>query len=159
MYNANLIKKYNIRFPEGYIYEDNFFHYVSFAYAQKVYFFNGSSYYYRKNDTSITANHRQDSDKFINILGLIYDYYKEHGLLGRNIKIYYTMPLFSIDNEHIYSAFKEYFLKAGGYILNSNIYTDVDKFFCKNISETNSYDDYISKFSKNVAISYIRRKK
>ncbi len=69
------------------------------------------------------------------------------------------MPVFNISDEKIYNAFKSYFNKAGKYILNNDIYNDMDKFVCKNIMSANNYDDYISKFPKNVAISYIRRKK
>lgn len=157
LYASNLIKEYNIKFPEGYVYEDNYFHYITFAYAEKIYFFNGSPYYYRETENSITSTHKSDSDKIINVLSLIYDYYKEHKFLDRNIKIYYTMPLYSINDEKTYTAFKKYFTKAGNYILNNDIYTDIDKYFCKNILSTENYNEYISKFPKNVAISYIRR--
>ena len=90
---------------------------------------------------------------------MIYDFYKERNLLDKNIKIYYTMPFFNVQNEETYIAFKNYFKKAGEYILNNEIFNDMDKFFCKNILETKDYKDYISKYSPNVAISYIRRKK
>lgn len=159
LHRTSLLKNNNITFPVGYVYEDMFFHLVTFAYSKKIYFFKGPEYYYRKTEGSITSKMKQDSDKIINILGFIYDYYKEHNLLGLGIKIYYTMPLFTIQNEKTYNAFKSYFLRAGDYILNSDIYNDMDKFLCKNILETKDYNDYISKFSANVAISYLRRKK
>ncbi len=158
LFNSNLIKKHGIRFPEGYVYEDMFFHYVTFAYAEKIYFFNGSSYYYRKTENSITSNINSDGDKIIEVFGLVYDYYKEHNWLDRGIKIYCTMPIFNIKDEKTYTSFKNYFFKTGEYILSDKIYNDMDKFFCKNILATKNYQDYISQFAANVAISYIRRK-
>ncbi len=159
LYGSNLIKNYNLRFPEGFVYEDLFFHYVTFIYAQKVYFFNGSAYYYRKTENSITSKKNQNADKIINVMELVYDFYKQNNLLDKKAKIYYTMPSFNISDEKTYNAFKNYFNKAGEYILNNDLYNDMDRFVCKNILETNSYEDYIGKYPANVAISYIRRKK
>lgn len=159
LFRSSLIKKHNIRFPEGYIYEDIFFHYVTFAYAEKIYFFKGLPHYYRKTENSITSNIKSDGDKIINVLGLVYDFYKQHNWLDRGIKIYYTMPIFNINDEKTYTAFKNYFSKAGEYILKNDIYNDMDKFFCKNILDTKDYQDYISQYASNAAISYIRRKK
>ena len=101
----------------------------------------------------------EENDKLINILELVFDYYEENNLLNSGIKIYYTKPFFKIKDEKTYLAFKKYFNKAGEYILNSDIYNGLEKFFCKNILETKSYEDYISKFPQNVAISYVRNKK
>ena len=159
LYRRKFINDYNIRFPDGYIYEDMFFHFAVFAYAKKIYFYNGKKYFYRDTENSITTNIKQDSDKIIGVFELIYDFYKERNLLDKNIKIYYTMPFFHIQNEETYLAFKKYFTKAGEYILNSEIFNEMDKFFCKNILESGDYKDYILKYSPNVAISYIRRNK
>lgn len=159
LYRHDLIKENVIKFPEGFIYEDMFFHYAVFAYAKNIYFYCGSEYYYRDTENSITSKIKCDSDKIIKVFELIYDFYKERNLLDKNIKIYYTMPFFNIQNEETYIAFKNYFTKAGEYILNNEIFNDMDKFLCKNIIGTDNYEDYISKFSPNVAISYIRRKK
>ena len=67
------------------------------------------------------------------------------------------MPYFNVQNEETYNAFKNYFLKTGDYIFENDIYNYIDKFFCKNIINTKNYNDYISNFPSNVAISYIRR--
>ena len=159
IYRHNLIKENNLKFPDGHIFEDMFFHYAIFAYAKNLYFYCGSKYFYRNTENSITSNIKYDSDKIIKIFELIYDFYNERDLLDKNIKIYYTMPFFNIQNEETYMAFKNYFTKAGNYILTNKIFNDLDKFLCRNIIETTNYQDYISKFSPNVAISYIRRSK
>ena len=159
LYSRKLIKDNNLKFPEEHIYEDMFFHFAVFAYAEKIYFYNGSKYFYRNTENSITTGMKNDSDKIIKIFGLIYDFYKERKLLDKDIKIYYTMPFFNVQNEETYIAFKNYFEKAGEYILNNENFNEMDKFFCKNILETKDYKDYISKYSPNVAISFIRRKK
>ena len=159
MYKHKFIKENNLKFPQGYVYEDIFFHYAAFAYAKNVYFYNGEKYFYRKTENSITTTIKQDSDKIIKIFGLIYDFYKGRNLLDKNIKIFYTLPFFNVQNEDTYTAFKSYFSKAGEYILNNEIFNDMDKFFCKIILDSENYKDYLSKYSPNVAISYIRRKK
>lgn len=158
LFKTDFIKKYNIKFPENYVYEDTFFHYTAFINAKKVYMFTGDAYYYRDREDSITSNINNDSDKIIKMFEFVYDYYAEHGFLKRNVKIYSTYPSFNISDEKTYSAFKEYFSKAGEYIMNNSIYNELDRFFCQNILNTSSFKDYISKFPKNVAISYIRRK-
>ena len=159
LYKLNLLKEHSLYFPEGYTYEDIFFHYITFAYSKKIYFFYGSEYFYRKTDGSLTSTMILDSDKVINIFNLLYEYYEKHNLLNKGIKIYYTLPFFNIQNEETYNAFKAYFLKAGNHILNSEIYNDLDKFICNNILNSSNYNEYISKYSPNVAISYIRKNK
>ncbi len=159
LFKRDFLKKYNIKFPDGYIYEDIFFHYATFAYANKVYFFKGSEYFYRKTEGSITSNMNSESGKVINVFSLVYDFYNERNLLNTGIKIYYTMPKYNIDDEQTYLNFKAYFEKAGEYILNSDIYNDLDKFFCKNILSSKNYTDYMEKHPANAAISYIRRGK
>ncbi len=157
--STNFLKRYSISFPDGYAYEDMLFHFVSFAYAKRIFLFNGAPYYFRKNTNSVTSKMREETDKILNILDLVYEYYKSHNFLENGIKIYCTMPFYIIQNEKIYMEFKKYFNKIGKYILNNPIYNDLDKFFCSNILETNGYEDYIAKFSPNVTMSYIRNKK
>ena len=159
IYNRKFLLENNLIFPEGYIYEDMYYHYITFVYAKKVYFFKGSKYYYRRRNYTISQKMNKDSDKIIKVFELIYDFYREHNLLNTGIKIYYTMPNFNIQNEETYNAFKTYFKKTGEYILSNYLYNDMDKFFCSNIMNTENYSDYIKIFPANVGMSYIRRTK
>ncbi len=159
LFRHSLIKQHNLRFPEGYNYEDLFFHYAAVPFANKIYFFKGAEYFYRKTEGSVSSNMAHEGEKVIKTQGLVYDFYERHNLLDKGIKIYNTMPIFNIKDEQTYIAYKSYFKKAGEYILNSDIYNDMDKFFCANILSSKDYKDYIEKYPANAVISYIRRKK
>ena len=159
LYKKELLDSHNLTFPQGYIHEDIYFHYVTSAYAKNIFIFEGPAYNYIKRIKSITSDVKKHSDKYAMIFELIYDFFNKNNLLRKNIKIFYIPSFFNIQDEITYNVLKNFFSKAGEYILNNDIYNEMEKYLCNNILNTENYSDYISKYSPNVAISYIRRTK
>ncbi|MDR2268468.1 MAG: glycosyltransferase [Holosporaceae bacterium] len=61
IYRKDIIDKYDIRFPDGLLYEDNFFHWKYLTHASSVYFLKEKLYNYRIRENSII---RQMKSKF-----------------------------------------------------------------------------------------------
>ncbi len=156
----SFIEKFKLRFPENYIYEDLYFHYTSLVNTDKIYVINSSNYHYLSRDTGISKIDSTKDISNIKIFDKVYDYYKEHNLLEKGVKIFSVLPCFSINSEEKYNIFKNYFKKIKEYMfLHKDIYNELDLFFAKNILYSKSYQDYISCHPQNVTISYLRRKK
>ena len=49
LYKKSFLDKYNLRFPEGYIHEDEYFQHISKIHVDKLFCFQGSPYYYVQN--------------------------------------------------------------------------------------------------------------
>lgn len=160
MLKTDFIRRKNLRFPEGYINEDLYFHYIALAQTDKAYFFDGANYHYLSRDAGISKTEENKDIETMKIFSLLYDYFKEHNLLNEGIKIFAVMPFYSINSEEKYSFFKEYFNKVKDYILeNDKLYNGIETFFMESILNTSDYEDYIKHFPKSVAISYIKNKK
>lgn len=159
LFKASLINQNKLNFPQGYNYEDMFFHYATLAYSTNVYIFSGPKYYYRRRAKSITSSISLDTDKYAKIFEKIYDFCFERNLFDKNIKLFYILSFFSINNEESYSSFKKFFSKASNHILSSQIYNDMEKFFCSSVLDTTDFNEYKCKYSPNIAINYVRNKK
>lgn len=160
LYKASFLKKNKFEFPVGYVQEDMFFHYVTFAKAYKIFYTEGGIYHYRDRDDSISKIQYDKGANCIKIFSLLYDYFEKNNLLDEKMKIYFTHSWFSIKNEQIYDEFKKYFCKAIDYLNSHNeIYNEMDLYFANNIVNSKSYQDYVSKYPQSAALSYIRRKK
>ena len=160
LYKTSFLKDNNLTFPVGYIYEDLYFHYTSFAMANKIYYTKQSYYHYLDRNSSISKTDKNAGVNYIKVYNLIYDFYKEHNLLDKKIKIYSTIPSFNIKDENAYTIYKSYFDKTINYINNnSEIFNELDLYFANNVANSASYEDYISKFPKSATISFLRRKK
>lgn len=160
MLKTDFIRRKNLRFPEGYINEDLYFHYIALAQTDKAYFFDGANYHYLSRDAGISKTEENKDIETMKIFSLLYDYFKEHNLLNEGIKIFAVMPFYSINSEEKYSFFKEYFNKVKDYILeNDKLYNGIETFFMESILNTSDYEDYIKHFPKSVVISYIKNKK
>ena len=160
MLKTDFIRRKNLRFPEGYINEDLYFHYIALAQTDKAYFFDGANYHYLSRDAGISKTEENKDIETMKIFSLLYDYFKEHNLLNEGIKIFAVMPFYSINSEEKYSFFKEYFNNVKDYILeNDKLYNGIETFFMESILNTSDYEDYIKHFPKSVVISYIKNKK
>ncbi len=157
IYKASFLK--NIKFPEGYIMEDLYYHYITFARANKIFYTEEAVYHYTDREDSISKIQYDVGMSYIKIFSLVYDYYKKYNLLDKKIKIYTTFGCFNVKNEEIYNAYKEYFDKSVDYLNeNKDIYNEMDLYFANNIANSADFKDYISKYPASAAISFIRRK-
>lgn len=156
----SFIDKYQLLFPEGFVNEDLYFHYVSLAHADKIYLIDESNYHYRSRNSGISTNEKQKDLEILKIFDLIFDYYKKNDLLDKGIKIFSVMPFFTINNANKYKIYREYFKKTSNYILENNkIYNDIDLYFTKTIMNTKNYEEYCSKYSSNVTLEYLKNRR
>ena len=81
IYRRDLFEKYNIEFPEGYIFEDICTIYPLLIRADKIGYVNEKLYTYRfnRNDSIMKSKNRKDDD-IINVLKKLNEYCKENGL-------------------------------------------------------------------------------
>lgn len=155
---TSFLKKYNLKFPEGFVDEDLYFHYVSLVNTNMIYIVNGSNYHYVSRDSSICNTNKNKDIEVMKIYSLVFDYFNEHNLLNNGVKIFAVWPFFKIDNEEKYNFYKEYFKKIEEYLnKNKNIYNELELFFAYNIINTKTFDEYIKKFGFCVTMSFLRR--
>ena len=160
LYKRSFLKDNNLKFPEGYINEDLYFQFISFAYTDKIYFIKESNHHYLDRTDGIMNTIVDKDIPIIKIYNLVIDYYNKHNLLDKKIKIFSVMPHYNINSEEKYDLFKRFMENAKSYIeSNLNLFNDLEIFFMNNILNTKNYDEYKSKFPSSVTISYIRRQR
>lgn len=117
LYKRCQLQELKVAFPEGYIYEDEYFHHVLLPNLHKIVISDGGAYYYRQRENSIMSHKKLRSGKDnLVIFQRIYDYYQTHGWLGE-----YELPVRIlgsgfINNENpeaYYKQVKELFQELG----------------------------------------------
>ena len=84
LFRRRQLEDMDAKFPEGYIYEDEFLHYYVMTQLRTVAVCDKGTVYYRirENSTMNTGRLRSGNDNLV-IFSKIYAYYKEHRLEGR----------------------------------------------------------------------------
>lgn len=155
----SFIDNYKLRFPESFVNEDLYFHYISLAQTNKIYLISNSNYHYLSRNDGISNSENDKDMKILDIFDLIYDYYEEHDLLKHRIKIFSVMPFFFV-NPVKYIKYKKYFQKIRDYMnTNKEIFNEIDIFFANNILSTKDFDEYKQKYQLNATISYLKRRR
>lgn len=118
LFSKNIIDKYNIRFPENLIYEDNYFVKLYMFYVRKYSYLNEVLYDYREHDKSTTKN-VNDSSQFdrLKIEDLKLETFKKLGLYGIHkdaidfdyLRLYYlnSIGLFMLRDKVPYNLLKD----------------------------------------------------
>ncbi len=84
LFKLKAIRDLEISFPEGCLYEDEFFHYALLPHLQKIAVSDGGTVFYRQHENSVVARQKLKSGKDnLLIFQKIFEYYKENGFLGR----------------------------------------------------------------------------
>ncbi len=163
LYRKSYLDKNNLRFVNLKACEDFVFHYITHAHTDKIYAFWGSSYHYVIRNESITGQTKVNKNQDLWIMKAyeeIFGYYKEKNLIeNSSIKLFNVWPNLTIDTEDKYTFFKDFFIKISTCYFQQNLYNELDNFFINNILNTENYEDYKTKFSPSVTMSFIRRKK
>lgn len=150
-YKTDFIKKTNIKFPEGVIFEDNYFHIVTLIKAEKFYSFRGPSYYYRQRANSITGKNGKNKNPknlldFIKMSKITYDFLKKNNLMQKgkiDIKGFEFRLNLSIDKNKFYDETRKFLFDAKNDIeLNKVHYTDFDIKFLNKVLKYENYEDY-----------------
>lgn len=137
IYNAEFLRKTNVEFPVGRIFEDHVFSYYTFALAQRVSVIKESYYYYRKNaGGSITDKERVNDNykyDFLRNSKEIKEFLKEHNCY-----------------KQVAPVFLEYFMRMGMY---HHAYATTKKAFNRIFDEMSALlDSYELDIIKNIGI-------
>lgn len=82
IYRTDLVKKYNLSFPDGYRYEDAYFLYCLAGNPVKISFVDDYFVHYIQREGSITHTNNEKVSDMIEIFKRITSYYRENGLLN-----------------------------------------------------------------------------
>ena len=138
LYKKSIIDKYNIRFPENLIHEDEAFFWFYFSVINKVYYINEQFYYRRiHQDSTMYKRKYQQSGvmDMIEILKYIHSYLQEHDLYNK-----YKIPY-----ENYFKS--NYYLILGG--CNKNQYEQANKKL-KNLAQELHIDIYKTTFLQSI---------
>ncbi len=84
LYRRQQLSDFKMAFPEGYIYEDEYFHHVLLPNLHKIVIADGGAYYYRQRENSIMSQKKLRSGKDnLEIFERIFKHYRDKGLIGR----------------------------------------------------------------------------
>jgi glycosyltransferase involved in cell wall biosynthesis len=161
MYKKSFLDKYAIRFPQGYMAEDLYFHYLTYTHLGKAFIFKGTCYHYMQIDDSV-SKHCDYADLFImKIYDLIFDYFSHNNLLDKyDIKMFQLSARFLVNTEEKFSFCRMYFEKINKHLKDKKyLYNDLELFLATNILNSENFDEYKKRFGENVAMSFIRREK
>ena len=159
LFTKSFIQSHHLSFPERLDHEDFYFQYVCFAHADKIYTFDGPAYYYRHRTGSFMDTLTNDDLKMIKVYQYIYNYRMQNQMMDIPMKLFYMMPCFCITDQMRFAIYKDYFEKIKPYFEKTqDLYNDVEKFFVQTMCSVSSFEEYRTKFSPSIAISYLRKK-
>lgn len=111
LYKRDIIIKNSLRFPEGYIYEDEYFYYTLIPYIKNSVQYNCGMYYYRQSKSSLMGKGKTEKKyQIIDIFRLIYNFYKEHNFLFE-YKLPYSILKYRSSQISDYKRYRNKFLE------------------------------------------------
>lgn len=164
IFKRAFIEENQIRFKHLYMVEDNVFHYMTSFHASSIYYFNGKqTYHYMIREDSVTGVVKKRNERDLSTMKaneLIFDYLSEKGLLEKNdAKLFNTYPFFKVDTKAKYDQYKGYFQKILDFLNNhKDMYNEMDWFFVNSILNSDSLEDYLSRYSANLAMGFVKSK-
>ena len=160
LYRKSFLDEYKLRFPEGYIHEDNYFQFVSEVWVDKIFAFHGVAYHYRQRSNSIMSARKNKIIPYLRIMDLIYDYYCENNLVNKfDIKICDPKVFSHIDGEESFIACKGMLKKMSEYFeIKQVLFDEFDKFIISVFSDTINYEEYKKKYNTDLRLCFLKSK-
>lgn len=84
IYRRDFLNQYNIRFPEGYFYEDWYFYHVCAAHARGIFFLTDKLYHYRRRKNSTSHVKEVSGVDYLPIGIMLWEYAKKHDFLKKD---------------------------------------------------------------------------
>ena len=140
LYNHDFIKKFDIKFPENLIFEDNIFFWNVLLNAKRVLFHDKYLYTRRRHGSSTIGSGSKKFIDTIKINNLIIDTFKNYGLFEQ-----YKNKLYNRKVSTIYTRFtqiKEEFKNL--------FFEEMKKDFVKTLEEDNNFIDSLNKRNKKI---------
>ena len=157
LYKRSFLDKYNLKFPEGYIHEDEYFQHISKIRCDKIFCFYGSSYYYRQHPQSIMAMRKNRVLPNVKIINLLFDFYEQNEFLKQNnIYLYIIDTLSEVSNAEEF----EFANKTAKRIVDEKsrfYFSDFERFKLKLLADSTSFNEFKQKCCKNIRIAYMRK--
>ena len=157
LYKKSFLDEYNLRFPEGYIQEDEYFQHISKIRCEKVFCFYGAAYYYRQRPQSIMATRKSRVEPVAKIINLLLDFYAQNEFLKQyNIYLPIVVSLSEVQSEEEF----DFAQKIAKRIVDSKVrlyFSDFERFQLKLLTEASSLDEFKQKCGKNIRIAYMRK--
>jgi glycosyltransferase involved in cell wall biosynthesis len=171
LWRKSFLQMIHAQFPEGLVYEDNYFHMTTFVHCEYFYLINNPSYHYFYRSNSVTANiDQKNKHDIVKIYELIYDYYSNHDLLCYCKLDFFTLAkyiyTFEIDDiaDH-FGRIKSLFIRMKEYIdLHREQYVSNELFFFDSVIASSCLSEFNAKYTllqrnrkKRELISALRR--
>ena len=84
LFKIKPIRDLELSFPEGCLYDDEFFHFALLPHLRKIAVSDGGTVFYRQHENSVVARQKLKSGKDnLLIFQKIFEYYQENGFLGK----------------------------------------------------------------------------
>ena len=169
LFKTEFIKKHNLTYPEGCIYEDMYFTPNAYMYTDKIYKFYGSVYHYCIRKSSITGSlsNKQTESMFnlFKIFNLVLDSYLKIGN-NASIRLFPENFILQPDNSYdkkLYEYMREYFERAKTYIRrDKNLYHPVEYQFFEDVlsglDKLNKTNYHKMKIFSNLRVNIIKSK-
>ena len=119
LYKKSFLDKINVKFPISLRFEDEFFHYATLVNVKSVYLISGPAYFYRQNQVSFMLHKRKNVFDSLNIIKLIYEYYRDNGFLASyalNFSLVKRNCFTHTDKLEFFKLIKEFFLSISDYM-------------------------------------------
>lgn len=148
LYRTDIIKKYDFKFPKGYLYEDLLFVFLYLYYSKKIYTLSENVYYYRRDrGTSIINNLNKKDIDCLKSIEKIEKFLKEKNENDLLNNIYFQKYIFEWI---MYATIGKFYIMD----INYNIF----KLFIWEIKENKSFQKY-SKLYKKIPLKYVEKLK
>lgn len=160
LYRKEFLDKFNLKFQEGYIFEDEYFQHISKINTDKIFAFFGPRYYYTQREGSIMGTGKNRVKEYVKTFTLIFNFYKNNNLLEKygDAEIFYTNIINDIKTEEDFKTAKEYFnLIYEEFSKNSVFKSDYDKFIINGLLSSATFKKYTESFGKRPYLTYITR--
>lgn len=161
LYKVEIIKKYNIYFPEKLLYEDHYFFYKYFCNIDRFYFLSESLYKYRvsRENSILTTSTRREYEIY-KVFDLIFPIFRKYfgkyydrSVLKIAFRLLWERAITLNNNKDVYFYIK-FLVDSRKFIFE--LTKDKDIFFIKNsIDEFISHNDIFYKFIFGNYIFYI----
>lgn len=162
LYKREFLIKNKLRFPEGYIHEDEYFQHITKNLLDNLFAFYGASYHYRQRQDSIMSAKKSKVESYIKIFNLIYDFYISHNLLSKEnrIKIFRIECIDKIESEQDFFCVKQYLDKIGKDFEEERMASsDYEKYIYNKIKHLISFKEYNKKVGKYPLQLYLSKGK
>lgn len=162
LYKREFLIKNKLRFPEGYIHEDEYFQHITKNLLDNLFAFYGASYHYRQRQDSIMSAKKSKVESYIKIFNLIYDFYKNNNLLNldNRIKLFRLDCIAEIENEYDFNLVNMYVEKISKDFEEERMASsDYEKYIYNKIKHSISFKEYNKKVGKYPLQLYLSKGK